>query len=177
MIKFVVAAVWLCAATVGALFYSFQNAGSAAAPEAPAAMLGGLDYIKTEVVSVPLLKDGQIKGYFLTRLVYTVDPKMLQQMSVPAEALIVDQVYSYLYGNPLIDFEKLESMDPDAFRGGIREAVNKRIGQELIHEVLIEQVDFLSKAEIRDNSIRRRVGGSEKKEAEAKPAPKEGGHH
>ncbi|HEY6630911.1 MAG TPA: hypothetical protein VIZ90_05635 [Rhizobiaceae bacterium] len=157
MIKFIVAAIWICAVTIGAVFYSFQSASAKLnAPPAPP-MFGGLDYIKTDIVSVPVLQQGQINGYFLTRLVYTVEPEKVARLSVPAEALIVDQVYSYVYGNPDLDFVSHETLDLDAFRAGVRKKINDKIGEELIHEVLVEQVDFLSKDEIRDNTIRRRM--------------------
>ena len=39
----------------------------------------------------------------------------------------------------------------DGFRNGLRDSVNARVGEELMHEVLVEQVDYLSKQEIRDN--------------------------
>ena len=164
MIKFVLAGIWLCAVTVGAVFFSFQSPAAKAVAEPEPASFGGLDYIKTEIISVPVVRDSAIQGYFLTRLVYTVDPAKLQKLSVPAESLIVDQVYTYLYSNPQIDFSVDDSLDLDAFRAGIRDSVNARVEDKLVHEVLIEQVDFLSKAEIRDNSLRRRA------EAPAVPA-------
>jgi hypothetical protein len=157
VIKFIVAAIWLCVVTIGAVFYSFQNA--AANLDAPAAppLLGGLDYVKTEIVSVPVLNDGHISGYFLTRLVYMVEPDKIARLSVPADSLIIDQVYSYIYGNPQLDFVNHETLDLDAFRSGIRDQINKKVGEDVVHEVLIEQVDFLSKEEIRDNTIRRKM--------------------
>ena len=139
----------------GLLFFP-DGLGKLDAPAAPP-LLGGLDYIKTEIVSVPVLKDARIDGYFLTRLVYTVEPEKIARLSVPAEALIVDQVYSYIFGNPQLDFVNHETLDLDAFRAGIRDSINKRVGDDLVHEVLIEQVDFLSKDEIRDNTIRRKL--------------------
>lgn len=157
MIKFIVAAVWLCAVTIGAVFYSYQNASAKLNAPAPPPLLGGLDYIKTEIVSVPVLHEGRIGGYFLTRLVYTVEPQKMAKLSVPADALIVDQVYSYIYGNPDLDFINHETLDLDAFRTGIRKKINEKVGEELIHDILVEQVDFLSKDEIRDNTIRRKM--------------------
>ena len=157
MIKFIAAAIWLCAVTIGAVFYSFQTASAKLDAPAPPPLLGGLDYIKTEIVSVPVLNDGHINGYFLTRLIYTVEPEKMAKLSVPAEALIMDEVYSYVFGNPELDFVNHETLDLDAFRAGVRESINKRVGEDFIHEVLIEQVDFLSKEEIRDNTIRRRL--------------------
>lgn len=167
MIKFVVAGLWLCAVTIGAVFYAFQTASAPTAKEPDPALLGGLDYVKTEVQSVPVLRQGGIVGYFLARFVYTVDPHEAKKLTVPASSLIADELYTYLFSNPDIDFTKVETLDVDALRNGVREAINKRIGSEFIHDVIIEQLDFLSKDQIRDNSIRRRTGGGEEKAADA----------
>lgn len=83
----------------------------------------------------------------------------MAKLSVPAPALITDQVYSYLYANPQIDFSKQETVDLDKFRNSIREAVNARVGIELIHDVLVNQVNYLSKDDVRDNAIKRRGNG------------------
>ncbi|TGS11076.1 hypothetical protein EN830_34795, partial [Mesorhizobium sp. M1C.F.Ca.ET.187.01.1.1] len=100
MIKVIAIAVWICAATLGAVFYSFQAAGERGVGEKPKPMLGGLDYVKTDVISVPLIHDSKIDGYFLAKLVYTVEPEQIKKLSIPAEALITDEVYSYLYAHP-----------------------------------------------------------------------------
>lgn len=156
MIKFIAAALWICAATVGAVFYSYQAAGARGEGEAPKPLLGGLDYVDTDIISVPLIRDSAIKGYFLTKLVYTVEPAEMAKLSVPASALMTDQVYSYLYSNPQIDFTKASTIDIDAFRKNIRDTINARVGSEIVRDVLVDQVNFLSKDEIRDNAIKRR---------------------
>lgn len=161
MVKFIFVALWISAATLGAVLYSFQLSLARTEAEPPPPFFGGLDYVRTSVLSVPVVKNGQVSGYFLTRLVYTVEPEQLKALSIPAEAIIVDELHSYLYGNPQVDFSDREKIDLDAFRNGIRDAVNKRVGEQLVHEVLIEQLDYLSKAEIRDNAIRRRIAPSE----------------
>ena len=156
MIKFILATAWICAATLGAVVYAFQSAGPTTEAEAqPATMLGGLDYVKTEVISVPLIHDGAVDGYFLGRLVYTVDPAEMKKLTVPAEALITDVVYSFVYSSPVLDFRKVKTLDLDAFRSGIRDGINKRVGHDLVQDVLIEQVEYLTKEEIRDNALKR----------------------
>lgn len=167
MIKFVVAAIWVCAVTIGAMVYSFQSSAARPDPGSEPAFFGGLDYVKTEVFSVPVLQKGVINGYFIGRFVYTVEPEKLKKLSIPAETLIVDEVYTYLFSHPEMDFSKTDTVDIDALRTGIRDSINKRVGDTLIHEVLVEQVDYLSKADIRDNTIRQR-GTAER--ARGKPA-------
>ncbi|GAA4119445.1 hypothetical protein ACFFTN_23985 [Aminobacter aganoensis] len=178
VIKFIAAALWIVAVTLGAVFYSFQAAANLPAVDEKKPLLGGLDYVKTDVISVPLLKGERVEGYFLTRLVYTVEPKQVAKMSVPMDALLVDQVYSYLYGNPQIDFTQYDKLDLDGFRNGLRDSINARIGEKLVHEVMVEQIDFLTPDDVRDNAVRRRsaaaTAAAKSAEAEAAgeaPAP------
>lgn len=158
MIKFIVAAFWLCAVTIAATAYSFSTNAPASKQEKPA-YFGGLDYVKTGIISVPLIGNGQVYGYFLSRMVYTIEPKVSHDLSVPADDFFVDAVYSYLYGNPLIDFTKVKKLDLNALRNGIRDAINKKVGSTLIHDVMVEQIDYLSKDDIRDNAFKRHVAG------------------
>jgi hypothetical protein len=168
MIKFILAGLWLCAVTLGTVYWATvmtaKDAGAKA--EQPPPYFGGLDYVKTDILSVPVVREQRITGYFLARLVYTVEPKMLKKLTIRAETLITDQVYTHLYANPQIDFAQAGGLDLDSFRAGIRDSVNARVGGKLIHEVLVEQLDFLTKEEIRDNTIRRKAAG-----IEASPPP------
>src|SRR5262249_41350981 len=125
MIKFVVAALWLCAVTIGAVFFSFQMSTASSNQEPPPPLLGGLDYVGTQVISVPVLTDKGIVGYLLTRLVFTIEREDLQKLSVPAQTLFTDQLYSYLFANPNVDFTQVKTLDLDALRNGIRDSINK----------------------------------------------------
>lgn len=147
MIKLMVAALWISVVTTGAVFYSFQaaQAPDEAASEAEASAFYGLDYVRTGVISVPIFDKGRVQGYFLARLVFTADGQRLAQLKLPAEALFADQVYSYLYANPQIDFTKRDDLDVDSFRASLRTSLNERLGEDFVREVLIEQVDYLPK--------------------------------
>ncbi|PWJ83709.1 hypothetical protein C7441_108101 [Pseudaminobacter salicylatoxidans] len=159
LIKFIGAAVWICIVTLGAVFYSFQTSSAKLEDGALPPLLGGLDYVKTNIITVPVFNEANVEGYFLARLVYTADPSELKKLTVPAESLITDQVYSYLYANPQIDFANRAKFDLDAFRNGIRDSINARVEQKLIHEVIIDQIDFLTRDETRGKSIPRRDVG------------------
>lgn len=156
MIKFVAAAIWVSLLTTGAVLFSFQSLQpeAEAAEEEPGAF-GGIDYVSSDIISVPVVQQGEVVGYFLSRLVYTAESKKLAQLKLPAAALISDEVYTYLYANPELDFTQLDTIDLDLFRNGIRERVNERVGEALIREVLIEQMDYLRKHETQATTIRR----------------------
>lgn len=171
MIKFVVAAIWICGVTVGSIFFAFSSTMDSATEEAkPAPYFGGLDYVKTDVISVPVVHENIVQGYFIARFVYTAEQKKLAAMTVPAESILIDEVFTYLYSNPMIDFTQAKKIDINAFRTGLRDAINKRMGEDLVNEVMIEQVDFLSKDEIRNNAMRRRNVSAPAPDMGEKPA-------
>lgn len=159
MIKFIVAALWISIATTAALLFAFQSSQQeAVAAGEEAGPFKGLDYVKTGIISVPVFDKGRVHGYFLARLVFVADGKRLAQLKLPAEALFSDHVYGHLYANPEIDFTRRDDLDVDAFRAGVRAGVNGRLGEDLIREILIEQIDYLPKDEVGTSNIREPEG-------------------
>ncbi|MCR5855880.1 hypothetical protein [Mesorhizobium sp. J428] len=174
MVKFIVAAVWIVAVTVGSIFFAFSSTSDKPGEvEKPAPFFGGLDYVKTDVISVPVVKNGEVAGYFIARFVFTAEPARIAKMSVPMQSIITDEFFTYLYSNPLIDFTRGDRIDINAFRSGLRDNLNKRLGEDVVHEVMMEQVDYLSKQEIRDNAMKRRIPPKAKQLPEA-PKPSSG---
>ncbi len=164
MIKFVFAAVWIVAVTIGTIFFSFSASGEKHEAGDASPFLGKLEYMKTDMLSVPVVRSGEVKGYFLSRLVYAIEPDKLKKLSLPADTLLVDQLYTYLFSNQQIDFSDPKGLDLDAMRNGLRDSINKRVGDTLVQEVLVEQIDYLTKEQIRDNALRRRdnAGGDKR---------------
>jgi hypothetical protein len=148
MIKFMIAALWISLATTGALVFTFQSVQERDAADHESGdpnAFKGIDFVRTGIISVPVFEKGKVHGYFLARLVYTAEGKRLSQLKLPAEALLSDLVYSHLYANPQIDFTSRDKFNVDEFRESLRVAMNGRIGEELIREILVEQVDYLPK--------------------------------
>ena len=104
-------------------------------------------------------------------MIYDKIAEVLPRLQAEAESLMVDEVYTYLFSNPLIDFSKPEAIDLDAFRAALRDRINLRTETKLVHEVLVEQIDFLSKDEIRDNTIRRKNYQAEMLATQSEPEP------
>ena len=121
------------------------------------------------MVSVPVVKDGVIEGYFLTRLVYTVEPHKMAMLSVPAETLDHRRGLFLRVRQPRTSISSGTTRSTSTrFAPASATAINKRVGDELVQEVLVEQIDFLTKDEIRDNTIRRRMSAGASERAVAK---------
>lgn len=155
MIKLAATAAWICLVTLGSVYFSIQLSSSDPDAAPPPPFFGGLDYVRGKVISIPVIADGKVDGYFLARLVFTAEPDRLNAMSVDPQDLITDELYTHLMGNETIDFTKLDTFDLAGFREGIRTALNSRVGEEVFHDIIIEQIDYLTKEEIRSNMQRR----------------------
>ncbi|PWV95263.1 hypothetical protein DFR52_11420 [Hoeflea marina] len=151
MIKLIGTGIWICVVALVSVYFSIQMANKKESTEPAAPLLGGLETIRGEIVSLPVIAHGAVEGYFLTRLSYTVDPAKSKLMTVDPTALVTDVLYTELVGNQVIDIANLKQFDLISFKENVKQALNKRLGEEVFHDVIIEQIDFLSKNDIRAN--------------------------
>jgi CBS domain-containing protein len=160
MIRFVAAALWIVGVTIGTIMFAFSASGKKGDADGSVNM-SRLEYLRSDMISIPVIRDGDVQGYFLTRLVYAAEPEELKKVALPIDVILVDEIYTYLFSNPMIDFSKTDSLDIETLRNGLRDGVNKRIGHKLVEDVMVQQIDYLSRGQIRDNALKRRgpVGG------------------
>lgn len=150
MFKLVLTGLWVCAITLGSVYMSIQMTMAPPASDGDAAKNTELN--QGEMITVPVIADGKIAGYFLARISYMIDKDKLQKSDLPMTALMTDELYTLLIGNKMIDVANTTSFDLNAFRSHIKDGLNKRLQDELITDVLVEQLDYLSKEDTRDNS-------------------------
>ncbi len=157
MIKLVVSGIWICLVTLASVYFSLQMSSAHVDKEEKSDFFGGLDYVRTDIISIPAISGGEINGYFITRLVYTAEPDILRKLTVTPQVLITDELFTLLVGNRVIDLSRMDEFDLEAFKVLVRDGLNERLGQKVFHEVLIEQIEFLTKSEIRNNARRRKL--------------------
>lgn len=168
MIKLLGTGVWICGVALASVYFSVQLANKDVSKEPDPAMFGGLETIVGEVNSIPVISSGAVQGYFITRLSYTVDPLKAAALTIPVPDLITDALYSALLGEPVINFPDIESFDLEAFKTLVLGSLNERVGDTVFHDVIVEQIDFLSKEDIRANN---QQGQSLKSSATVDAAP------
>lgn len=153
MIRLLVAGLWICVVTLAAAYAAVSF--NAATPEVdePDEFFGGLDYAKTEIISVPVIDEGAVKGYVIAQFVYTIDANTKKNLSVPPDVFILDSAFRTIYEDATPDFENLEKEDLGALTTAVKEAVNKRFQADIIEDVLVEIFNFVPKNSIRLNSL------------------------
>ncbi|MCM2291391.1 hypothetical protein NAC44_03490 [Allorhizobium sp. BGMRC 0089] len=148
MIKIIIAGVWAVIVALVAVYFSVSIATAPVAHEDPNASKIATQVVRGEQITIPDLEKGGVQGYFLSRLSFVVDKDKVEKVEIPMNTVMTDELFSLLVGNKMIDMSNGHKLDVNAFREKIKDDVNKRLGAPVVTEVLIEQLDYLSKQEI-----------------------------
>src|SRR5262249_18918413 len=100
MIKLIICGLWACAVTLAssyAVVYWQTGGRASAAPDAKheepheggGGAGGGLEAVKTRMISVPIIADGAIQGYVLAQFSFTVDGSLMKRMPVKPDLVFL----------------------------------------------------------------------------------------
>ncbi|TCU18887.1 hypothetical protein [Rhizobium sullae] len=151
MVKLVLTGIWVCAITLASVYFSVKLA-TAPAPPADDSKQGQLELVKGETITVPIIGDGAVTGYFLGRVSFMMNKDTMKGMTLPLTEMTTDELFTLLVGNKMVDISKLKSFDPQAFREAIKKGMNEKLGGEYVSEVMLEQLDYLSKDDVKANA-------------------------
>lgn len=148
MIKIVVTGLWICGVTIASCYGAVMYF-SGQASQADSSAFGGIDYIKTEMTSVPVIRNGEIKGYVVVQLVFAADSYKMKELKLEPAPFLIDEAYRVIYADNRVNFNHLEKQEIAELTKQIMENSNKRFKDDLIKEVLIQQLNYVAKDEIR----------------------------
>jgi hypothetical protein len=129
VIKVVLLSLWLCIVTLGAAYGVMTWKAKSAADASHSA-------------AAPVV---------LQQFVFTVETEKLAQLSTKPDIVMVDEAFKLIYTGEAIDFRTLRKNDIMALAKLIMANVNKRLGQPVIHEVLVQEFNYLPKDQLRGN--------------------------
>ncbi|WP_230533141.1 hypothetical protein [Microvirga roseola] len=148
MIRNIIAGFWVCGLTLascyGAVMWATRDGASKPQPA-----LVGLQYKKLPPLNIPVIAEGAVQGYVVANMVFTADAETLRQISIPAEAIVQDEAFRYIYADETLDFRRLSRYDVNAMIANVRANVNKRLGAEIVKEILLENFNYVDKADVR----------------------------
>jgi hypothetical protein len=157
MIKLVLVGVWVSLVTLASSYAAVTwRGGTEASPEvsheSPKSD-SGLEHVRPKMISVPIIADGAVGGYVVAQFVFTVDAKDLKRLSVPPEPLLLDEAFKTIYAGESVDFRHFRKQDLPGLSKKIKGGVNKRIGSELVKDVLIQELNYVPKEEARGRIV------------------------
>jgi flagellar basal body-associated protein FliL len=153
MFKILIAGAWAILVALGASYamVSMQSGAAAESASDPAqkAPMEGIESHKLDALTVPMIRDGKVDGYVLAKLAFTADAKGFASMTVDPVAFVTDEAFREIYSNGQIDFARMEKYDLDRLTASIKTSVNQRLGTELVHDVLVQELNYVDKASLK----------------------------
>ncbi len=151
MLKLIATGLWVCIVTLAAVWFSISQATKP--PDSADAAKAKVDteVVKVETISIPVISKGGVKGYFLSRVTLIVDKVKFKAAKLPADTFLTDELFTLLVGHKMVDLTEIQQFDLSGFKDLIKKGMNERYEGEIVMDVLVEQLDYLSKADVRAN--------------------------
>ncbi len=130
-----------------ALGTSYAVASLESAPKSAGEAKPVLTLEKTRVINVPMIAGGAVRGFIVAQFGYTVEAAKAKALPVSPDAFLLDEAFRAIYTDDKLDFLHLDKYDINGFTGRLVAATNRRLGAEIVHEVLIQDFTFISKEE------------------------------
>ena len=102
---------------------------------------------KTRVINVPMIAGGAVRGFIVAQFAYTVDAALAKSLPVSPDVFLLDEAFRTIYTDDHLDFLHLEKFDINGLTTRLVAATNKRLGADIVHDVLIQDFTFISKEE------------------------------
>ena len=148
MMKLLLVGVWASIVSLGAAFgmLQWQKLGEAAkAGEGEAKV----EEYRTKAINVPIIGAGTIQGYIVAQFVLTVDATVLAKVPVNPEVYVLDEAFKTIYAGEQVNFQDMKKQDLPLLAKKLGENVNKRLGLEIVRDVLIDQLSYIPKKDMR----------------------------
>jgi hypothetical protein len=148
MIKLLLTGVWVAGLTLGSVYVSMRHASAPIESSEEQARLAVQEYVPGEMITVPVLRNGGVQGYFLTKLSFAADKTKVKTLPVPLKETVTNALFDILVGRQLINVEDTSTFDLANFKTVVKDGLNKQMDGEVIFEVLVEQLEYLSKEDV-----------------------------
>ena len=150
MIKTLIAGLWACIVTLAAAYAAVSwQANSATVEHEPERLYGGIETVRTRMISVPVIRSGAIQGYVMAQFSFTAEAKTLKQLSLKADVVVLDEAFKAIYGEDTLDFRKMKPQDLAGMAKRIVEGSNQRFGTKIIEDAFIQEFSYVTKDSIR----------------------------
>lgn len=164
MIRFIIIGAWVCLVALGSSYgAAWWAAGVPRKPDEP--FLAGLEYRRLPVITVPMVIDGQVRGYVMAKLVITADAAQLRKLPMEPNVFAVNAAFTEIYVNGRIESGKVTKYNLPEMLERIKGATNTYLGGAVIREVLVDSLNYIDKTDLRTGS-----GVNVASQSDAKPA-------
>jgi flagellar basal body-associated protein FliL len=156
VIKTLLIGLWVCIVALGSSYFFVQMNNSSAAHAPSEAEVEVIEFIKTDMVSVPVIREGKVQGYLVAQLSFAMNKTATKKLAFEPAPYLVDVAYRALYENSAIDFAQLQPQDLTLLAKKILEGANAKLGGEVVKDVLMNEINYVPRDEVRTNWVRKK---------------------
>jgi hypothetical protein len=153
MVRLILSGFWVClvalASCYGAVYWQTSAHTAPATAEDTAGHPQAIESIRTRMISVPVIGEGTIHGYVMAQFVFNVDAAVSKRLPVKADMILLDEAFKTIYAGEAIDFRHFKKQDLSLLSKGIADSANKRFGVHLVEDVLIQELNYIPKDQVR----------------------------
>ena len=112
MIKTLLIGLWVCIVALGSSYFFVQMNNSSAAHVASEGEAGAevIEFIKTDMMSVPVIKVGKVQGYLVAQLSFAVNKTETAKLLFEPTPYLVDVAYRTIYENSVVDYSRVRGL-------------------------------------------------------------------
>jgi hypothetical protein len=137
---------WGCFVALAATYFAATwNPGETVEVARAEHALENLEFRKPAAITVPMISDERLRGYVVAKVVYTANAKDAQHFPIDPQPFVLDEAFRRIYTEGKIEFGHLAKYNLDEMTRAIKDAVNARLGVNLIEDVLIEELNYVDK--------------------------------
>jgi len=146
VIRVILLSIAVCLSTVGGVYGAISWKASVAEkanePEQPKVQI-----LKSPMVSVPILSEGEVTGYIVTRLQFTADTELLKGSSMQPAPFVADEAFRLIFAQAP-DIKSTRNPALSKLSDNIVSGVNKRLGRDVVKDILFESWTYVTKQDM-----------------------------
>jgi hypothetical protein len=146
ILRTVLLGAWVCGVALAAAYVSAGwNQKQTVQVARAENQLNSLEFKKPAAITVPMISDDRLRGYVVAQIVYTANAKAAASFPIDPQPFVLDEAFRRIYTDGKIEFGHLSKYNLDDMTKAIKDAVNARLGVNLIDDVLISELNYVDK--------------------------------
>jgi hypothetical protein len=160
MLKLVLIGIWTVLVTAGSTYAAsfFGLVGQAGDSQLPDQ---GLDKYTSDLMSVPIIRGGDVEGYLIIELAFMADKALVEEKKIDPQPFMKDAAFQEIFTAETFDVRRLKKPDVENLAKAIAAEANRQLGAEIVKDVLLQQVNYVRREDIRTNWIGGPKSGTE----------------
>lgn len=148
MLRIILLGLWICAVALGAFIFALRMP--------PKSLIGGghisvestLDYERTKVLDIPIIRENELKGYVVAQFVYVIDSKAGAVLgnSILAD-YINDALFEKFYGS-YTTADQIDKVDVKLLKTELMADINKRLPKPFLKDLIVAHFSYYTKKKL-----------------------------